>query len=117
MGNVATARRFVQSTFADVVPNDVAADLVLATSELVTNAFEHGRSSAVLVTASTAGGRASVTVSSRSEPGAVAPVDQWTRPAPERLSGRGLGIVHEVADAVDVRRDGDTLAITVHRDL
>jgi anti-sigma regulatory factor (Ser/Thr protein kinase) len=49
MQNVSVARRFVSDTLDGLVPSSVVADLLLATSELVTNAFEHGRESPVVV--------------------------------------------------------------------
>jgi anti-sigma regulatory factor (Ser/Thr protein kinase) len=117
MQNVGIARRFVRSSFNGVVPSDVTSDLVLATSELVTNAFEHGRASSVLVTVFSDAARASVTVQSESPPGAIGSVDSWTIAPADQVSGRGLGIVHRIADAIDVVRSDGQVAITVHRDL
>lgn len=117
MENVGIARRFVRSTFDGIVPTDIAADLVLATSELVTNAFEHSRTSSVLVTVHTGHERASVSVRSTAQPGAVTDVSEWATPPPDQLSGRGLGIVHHVADHVDVVHADGEIEITVHRQL
>lgn len=117
MENVGIARRFVRSSFDGIVPTHIAADLVLATSELVTNAFEHSRTSSVLVTVRTGDERASVSVRSTAQPDAVTEASEWTTPPPDQLSGRGLGIVHHVADHVDVVHAGGEIEITVHRDL
>ena len=117
MQNVGIARRFVHASFDGLVPTHIASDLVLATSELVTNAFEHGRASSVLVTVRSDDARASVTVRSAAPPGAIAAVDSWTPAPPDQISGRGLGIVHRIADAVDVVHADGEVAITVHRDL
>src|SRR5215216_5135582 len=62
MANVAAARSFVLRTLADDVPDEVAADLQLATSELVTNAYEHGATAPVVVAVYVENGCASVSV-------------------------------------------------------
>jgi anti-sigma regulatory factor (Ser/Thr protein kinase) len=45
----------------------------------------------------------------------VPAIDTWTTARADRISGRGLGIVRQVADDVDVERSGDSVAITVRR--
>jgi anti-sigma regulatory factor (Ser/Thr protein kinase) len=115
MRNVGVARTFVQTTLEGIVPHAVAADLVLVTSELVTNAIEHGRSSTVLVTARVAPAHASVTVRSAGAIERLADVSTWRTAAPDRLNGRGLGIVSALADDVDVVRAGDEIEITVSK--
>jgi anti-sigma regulatory factor (Ser/Thr protein kinase) len=115
MHDVGVARSFVQTVFDGVVPRAVTADLVLVTSELVTNAIEHGRSSSVLVTARTDGSMASVTIRSGGATDQLADVDAWHTAAPDRVSGRGLGIVSAVADHVEVVRAGDEVEITVSK--
>lgn len=115
MENVAVARRFVARSFADRVPSDVVDDLVLATSELVTNALEHGRAAAVVVSVRCQDGEAAVTVRSSGGQGLAFDTSTWRAAPPDRTSGRGLGIVHAVADDIDVRRTGDSIEITVHR--
>lgn len=114
MANVAVARRFVTAQFAESVPESARTDLVLATSELVTNAIEHGIDAPVVVTVRAENGTASVTVTSSSE-APVVPVDAWTLAAADQLSGRGLGIVRALATDVELERIGDRVSITVHR--
>lgn len=114
MANVAIARRFVTAQFAELVPDSARRDLVLATSELVTNAIEHGGDAPVVVTARAGDGTASVTVTSSTEE-AIEPIDAWTMAAADQLSGRGLGIVRSLATDVDLERIGDRVSITVHR--
>jgi anti-sigma regulatory factor (Ser/Thr protein kinase) len=114
MQNVGAARRFVRAALQDVVPNDVVADLALATSELVTNAFEHGPS-AVVVTTRIDAEQASVSVRSSATDGLSRDVASWKTAPPERLSGRGLGIVSSVADDVEVQRIDDEVEVTVRR--
>lgn len=117
MENVGEARRFVRSSIDGSVPDPVATDLVLATSELVTNAFEHG-GSAVHVTVRTDHDRASVSVRSRSATAdALGTAVAWSMAPPDRISGRGLAIVQRIADHVDIVHDGDDVEIVVHRHL
>ncbi|HWL43971.1 MAG TPA: ATP-binding protein [Ilumatobacter sp.] len=117
--SITIARRFVARTFAGRVPRDVIADLVLVTSELVTNAIEHGYGAdgergPVHVAAQV--GSASATVSVRS-PGddRLADPDDWEIPTPEVRTGRGLGIVRRVSDHVEVVRQDDQVEISASR--
>lgn len=116
--NVGNARRFVRSfvhsSVGAAAPNLVVADLVLATSELVTNAFEHANTP-VTVTVRAGPGAASVTVRSRGASGHIDDVDGWRTAPPDSISGRGLGIVHHIADHVEFVRDADEVRITVGR--
>jgi anti-sigma regulatory factor (Ser/Thr protein kinase) len=116
MANVSAARSFVRRTLGPDVPDEVAADLQLATSELVTNAYEHGAEAAVVVTVEVGDGCASVSVRSHQRPGAnVAEVSEWSIADPEQLAGRGLGIVRAIADDLELTTEGSTLTIAVHR--
>ncbi len=45
----------------------------------------------------------------------VADVSEWSIAEPERLAGRGLGIVRAIADDLDVVSEGDALVFTVYR--
>jgi anti-sigma regulatory factor (Ser/Thr protein kinase) len=113
--NIAVARRFVGSAMDGLVPEPVIADLVLATSELVTNAFEHGPSP-VVVSVTVASEQATVRV--RTVDGGtwadVPHVERWEPAPPDRISGRGLGIVRRIADRVDVERGDGEIEIAVH---
>jgi len=82
---------------------------------LVTNAFEHGSDDPVRVTVRRDRDEVSVTVISGGERGRVPAVESWTTARADRISGRGLGIVRQIADDVDVERSGGSLAITVRR--
>jgi len=122
MANVSVARHFVRAQLTAVVAAPALDDLVLATSELVTNAFEHGADAATTVAVRVGADDASITVTSRtdstlSDTSGVAPTEQWASVQPEQLNGRGLGIVRKLADRVDVRHDGDSLQITIVRKL
>jgi anti-sigma regulatory factor (Ser/Thr protein kinase) len=114
MSNVGAARRFVRSAL-EGIPREVAADLTLATSELVTNAIEHGSSEAVLLTVRADGSYASVSVKSSGEPARVPDVEDWRIAGPDNLSGRGLGMVRKVVDLIDVVRSDNSIEITVRK--
>jgi hypothetical protein len=58
---------------------------------------------------------ASVTVTSGGEHGRVPDADTWRTARADRISGRGLGIVRQIADGIDVERSGGSVAITVRR--
>ena len=115
MANVSAARRFVRKELEGRVPEDAVTDLMLATSELVTNAFEHGSHQPVRLTVRSDRAEASITVVSGVEVGHVPDVDAWTTARADRVSGRGLGIVREIADDIDVERADGNVAITVRR--
>lgn len=114
LSSVGAARRFVRNALADRTPDEVASDLVLVVSELVTNAIEHGARAPVEVSVRADHGLASVTVTSAGGDG-LAGVAHWRAAEPDRLSGRGLGIVRRLADEIDVERTAGAVAITVHR--
>ena len=115
MSNVSAARRFVRNELEGRAPEEAVSDLMLATSELVTNAFEHGSRDPVRLTVRSARDEASITVVSGGEAGGVPAVETWTTARADCISGRGLGIVREIADDIDVERSPGIVAITVHR--
>lgn len=88
-----TARRAVRAALSEWVEEDVVETAVLLTSEVVTNAVVHARSTAVLTVALTPG----AVLVSVSDVSRYAPVAQQA--APEWESGRGLGIVDTLASA------------------
>jgi anti-sigma regulatory factor (Ser/Thr protein kinase) len=116
LASVGAARRFVYAALGTSVPPQVVADLVLATSELVTNAIEHGQPApGIDVTVRVAGRTAFVTVMSCGDHSRLAETELWATSAPDVRSGRGLGIVRAIADHVDVVRAGDAVYITIRR--
>jgi anti-sigma regulatory factor (Ser/Thr protein kinase) len=115
MSNVSVARRFVRNQLEGRVPDAAVTDLMLATSELVTNAFEYGTAQPVRLTVRRDQEEASITVESGGDGHRVPEVETWTAARADRISGRGLGIVREIADDIDVERLGSGVAITVHR--
>lgn len=116
-GNVAAARRFVASNLEIATPDqpELIEDLELATSELVTNAIEHGTDEPVTVTVDVRGGEVAVSVTSRGHSSAMAPVDAWRLPSADAVFGRGLPIVRALADRVDLSTRGDIVVVTVFR--
>jgi anti-sigma regulatory factor (Ser/Thr protein kinase) len=115
MSNVGAARRFVRQELEGRAPESAVSDLMLATSELVTNAFEHGSREPVRLTVRSDREAASITVVSSGEASRVPDVDHWTTAGADRVSGRGLGIVREIADDIDVQRFDGSVVITVRR--
>jgi len=116
--NVAAARRFVRAQVADFgMPPAVAADLELITSELVTNAIEHGIGRTVRITLDCRNGTAVLTVESSGPSAGVGPVGDWEGADPASIAGRGLGIVRRIADEVRIDQTADRLAVTVRRHL
>lgn len=115
--SVRAARQFVARSLTGPVPSAVVDDLVLATSELVTNAVEHGAPAPVRVSVDLRQRIASVIVRSAGDRAAIAEVDGWRVGEPERRSGRGLGIVRQIADVVDVTRFDGYVEIAVRRHL
>lgn len=92
----------------------VVDDLVLAVSELVSNAVLHGSGAdlSLAVRAEPEGFEVSVTSSGSAD---VGPVHSWSMPPPGSIGGRGLALVRSVVDRVDVATDGDRLTVTVFR--
>lgn len=97
---VGTARRFVTATcLAERTAPEVRDAAVLLTSELVTNAFTHGRSEArITVAASRARVRVEVADDNSRHP---QPVEQDA----DALDGRGIAIVELLAAGWGVRDD------------
>ncbi|MEX2625957.1 MAG: ATP-binding protein [Ilumatobacteraceae bacterium] len=124
MVNVPVARRFVRRTLLHLVDaaethgaDEIVTDLELVSSELVTNAIEHGDGHAVDVTVTCDGGRVALHVTSRGNTEQVGPSDRWHVADPDSITGRGLGIVRALADRISVHHRADELCISVERDL
>lgn len=107
---LAAARRVARATAASVVGDRRADDVALVTSELVTNALEHGSGGPVEVVASTTGGAVEVEVGSSSSELPVPPARPRT-PAPE-VRGRGLQIVVALSDNVVISGEDDHVRVT-----
>lgn len=121
LANVPVARRFVRRSLLHLVEphgtDDVITDLELASSELVTNAIQHGTGQAVAVTVACDRERVVLQVTSTGNTDQVDPSDRWQVADPASITGRGLGIVRALADRVSVHHRADELRITVERRL
>jgi anti-sigma regulatory factor (Ser/Thr protein kinase) len=116
--NVAAARRFVAERLDGVSPDSrIVDDFRLATSELVTNAVEHGNHERVIIELAVKPDLVSLSVTSHSPYDHVAPVCDWSVADADEITGRGLGIVRTLADDVSVSRGGGMLTITIERRL
>lgn len=112
---VAVARRFVRRSLDGQVPPEVSSDLQLIVSELFTNAVEHGDAEQVEVRLVVTSTEAGVTVDSRSPAHGVGPAETWEVADEESVTGRGLGIVRGLADAVQVERESGRFVVTASR--
>ena len=96
---VRQARAFVRQQCADRLDDDTCSSAVLLTSEIVTNAFLHGRSEARLaVTIGPRTIRVEVGDDNSRQPRLV-------EPDPDALDGRGLALVGLLADDWGVRTE------------
>lgn len=112
------AREFVSGVLRGAQLDKAAiGEFELIVSELVANAVEHGDGGDVSVHVGVADAAwLNLTIRSgisRRMP----PLDpaSWRVAAASQPSGRGLGIVRELAHEIDVVRDGDCLEITCRR--
>lgn len=104
---------FVRSALAAVLareewPADGAARMLLASTEAVTNAIEHGSPAggAVEVELTVSVERAEVRVLDQGRPGIACPIIPDEAPPVTSPRGRGLLIISRLADDVDVRAAG-----------
>lgn len=114
MANVGLARRAVRDGLSGL-PDSIVGDLQLIVSELVTNAIDHGPAGSVIVEIHRDDHVVGATVTSPAPPTELRSPDTWTIPDAEATSGRGLAIVRQVADEVEVRRDDELLTIVARR--
>ena len=90
------ARRVLRQYLASLASGDVADAVVLAVSELVTNAVEHA-GTRVELRAGTDGGCLRIEVADGS-----GDMPRNTEPRPDAVGGRGLHLVDQLADRWDV---------------
>lgn len=105
---------FVRSALACVLtreewPADGAGRVLLASTEALTNAIEHGSpgGGAVEVELSVTADRADIRVLDQGRPGSSLPVIPSEPPPPDALRGRGLIIISRLSDAFDLTAHGD----------
>jgi anti-sigma regulatory factor (Ser/Thr protein kinase) len=107
---LAAARAVAQTAARAVLGDDRLGDVALATSELVTNALEHGSGGPVEVTVSTSDDAVEISVIS---PSHVPPGRPSQQPAPASdVRGRGLRIVAAIADSVLIGGGDDRVSVT-----
>lgn len=111
---VGTARRFVRRELASA-SSDLSGDMQLIVSELVSNAIEHGASEQVAVELSVSKTKVLLSVESHGFVDQLPPLEQWALARADEVSGRGLGIVRDLADSVQVVRGNSSITITVQR--
>jgi anti-sigma regulatory factor (Ser/Thr protein kinase) len=104
--SIRAARVFVADLLDAETPDwDRRGDVLLATSELVTNAVEHGGTDFIGVDVAIDAGSVTVAVDSALT-GSIGDPAMWVGPAAAGPNGRGLMIVRSVVDEVMVS-DGD----------
>ncbi len=115
---IGRARRFVRASASNALERadrgrDLAGDLELAVSELVTNAIEYGRAEPVTVSIveHVAPARVVVSVRSARTSSGITDPTTWSSPLPAVRTGRGLAIVRSVSDEVEVEADASTVTV------
>ena len=114
--SISATRRFVRGVVEPCIDDDARlGDIDLATSELVTNAIEHGGDQSVLVAVDA--GPQAVVVAVTSAVGAtgfdgLAVERHGPQPVPAMRTGRGLAIVRAVSDLVELHANDDTVTVT-----
>lgn len=115
-----TVVSFVRSALACVLtredwPADSAGRVLLASTEALTNAIEHGSpgGAAVEVELTLTGDRADIRVVDQGRPGAPLPVVPSQPPPPSAIRGRGLIIISRLSDGMELKRCGDGTEVDV----
>jgi anti-sigma regulatory factor (Ser/Thr protein kinase) len=115
IGGAAFRRALEQHALAAGLAQQAAQEFVLAANEVTTNALVHGVQPI----------RARVWVQDGelvcqvrdAGPGIADPLAGWLPPASGTQGGWGLPIARQLADAVEIARDGGGLAVSVHRSI
>jgi len=106
---IASARGLAREVASAYLDQERVDDVVLVTSELVTNALEHGTGEPASVNVSGTDEHVAVSVASSS----IGPLDTDPAAAPvESTRGRGLVIVAALSDAIAVSDETGTVRIT-----
>lgn len=110
---------FVRSALACVLtreewPSDGAGRVLLASSEALTNAIEHGSrdGAAVEIELTVTDERADIRVLDQGRPGSTVPVVPDTPPPTTSLRGRGLIIISRLSDELDLSPLGAGTQVT-----
>lgn len=108
--SIGEVRDFVRDVLGDAAVDEATtADIVLAVSELVTNAVVHGAGGPISVRVETSTDELVVLV--RSSGGPLPDPGMWTSPVGGGPTGRGLAIVRSLADDVTADVEGAVVAL------
>lgn len=113
-----SARAFVGEVLRRAeVGRQTISEFELIVSELVANAVEHGDGGDVVVRLDASDAEWLVLTIVSGISATTPPLDpaSWTVAGALQAAGRGLGIVRELAQKIDVVRDGDSLVIVCRR--
>lgn len=115
-----TVVAFVRSALACVLsregwPHDGAARVLLASTEALTNAIEHGSpvGGVVEVEVTVSEERARISIADQGRPGTTTPRLPTVEPPESSVRGRGLLIISRLADDVALRADGRGTVVVV----
>ncbi len=97
---IALARRVVRAAVHDIDSPHLATDAQLVVSELVATVIEHSSVERILMTIDVDESSVAIAVATGATRDELGSVDHWNVPAVDAVSGRGLGMVREVADEV-----------------
>jgi anti-sigma regulatory factor (Ser/Thr protein kinase) len=96
------------------VPEDRLDDVALVTSELLTNALQHGVQDTDIVTeVFSHDDRFVVEITNVIAAQRPPPISMWRIAGADRSRGRGLGIVHRLVSQIDLRSDDETVTVAV----
>lgn len=101
----------------ELAPPDLIDDMQLIASELVSNAIEHGACDQVGLELTVSRTDVLMSVESQGFIEQLPRLEEWAMAPADQVTGRGLGIVRDLADAVQVVRNGESVMITVRRRL
>jgi len=106
------ARQFVRNLGEAIeIQPPTLDDIELATSELVSNAIEHGSGDDYQIRLATSSNRFVIEVISTHNGTTLGTPTEWTTSDPELPTGRGLGLVSAVSADVWVQHTGDRMII------
>lgn len=111
-GLIGSRKAVADCLAAASVPVPDAERVILALSELATNAVQHGPPSKIGIEVDVEGDEIELRVKQGPAEGIIPHPDLWRLPADRsQITGRGLGIVAAVSDTVEVRDDGQALEV------
>jgi anti-sigma regulatory factor (Ser/Thr protein kinase) len=110
--SIGAAREFIRESMASaLVGEETVGDILLAISELVTNAVVHGNGEPITVEIDTSSPAIVCSVASGFSGRPLPDPATWTSPDQAGPTGRGLSIVRAVADAVVVDIDDSIMTV------